>query len=147
MLYWQSHWFTFQSWKGDRNTITNYDRNRKSYTIFREENSFHPFAKHCECSVFIGMLFSTHLFFKDSRLKQMNYRSLWISATRGTKQTEWPLQLFSHIFPRIDLHINEDQRSFFEKFPFREEVTLFLLCLFFKYILVYINYDLAAVAT
>ena len=29
-----------------------------SYTIFRKENWFCPFAKHCECTVFIGM-FST----------------------------------------------------------------------------------------
>ena len=37
-----------------------------SYTIFREENWFCPYGKHCECTVFIGMLLSIHLFFKDS---------------------------------------------------------------------------------
>ena len=61
--------------KSDRNAITNYDLTG-SYTIFRKENWFCPFAKHCECTVFIGMLLSTHLFFKDHQLKQMNYRGL-----------------------------------------------------------------------
>ena len=91
-----------------------------SYTIFRKENWSCSFAKHCECSVFIEMLLSTHLFFKDSQLKQMNYRSLWFSVTCGIKETEWPLQLSTYIFPRIDLRI-EDQRSFFGKFPFLKE--------------------------
>ena len=119
VFHWQCDWFTFRSWKVIATQLLIMIVTG-SYTIFRKENWLCPFAKHCECTVFIGMLLSTHLFFKDSQLKQMNYRGLWFSVTRGAKQTEWPLQLSTHIFPRIHLR-NEDQRSFFGKFPFLKE--------------------------
>jgi len=50
----------------------------------------------------MGMLLSAHLLAKTSQQEQMNYPLVCFSATRGTKQTQWTLQLSSHIFPRID---------------------------------------------
>ena len=138
VLYWQSHWFTFQSWKGDRNTITNYDSNRKLHNIQRRElilsiwKALPVHGVHRNVTQYSPVL-------QRFSAKTNEFWSLWISATRGTKQTEWPPQLCTHIFPRILICVMKDQRSFFAKFPFREEVTVFLICLFFKYFLVYIN--------
>ena len=117
VLYWQSRWTTFQSWKGDRNTITNYDRNRKLHNIQRREfisslcKTLRVLSAHRNVTQYSPVL-------QRFSAKTNECWSLWISATRGTKQTEWPPQLSTHIFPRTDLR-NEDQRSFFGKFPFR----------------------------
>ena len=116
VLYWQSHWFTFQSWKGDRNTITNYDSNRKLHNIQRRElilsiwKTLRVYGVHRNVTQYSPVL-------QRFWAKANEFWSLWISATRGTKQTEWPPQLSTHIFPRIDLR-NEDQRSFLGNFPF-----------------------------
>ena len=55
---------------------------RDSYSRFRRKDKwFSPFAKHCERMVFIGMLLSTHLLFKDSQQKQMDDHLVWFEAT------------------------------------------------------------------
>ena len=91
-----------------------------SYTIFREENSFHPFAKHCECSVFIGMLLGTHLFFKDSRLKQMNFEfQLLVAQSKLSDPRSCPLISFQEL-----ICVMKTKGHFSGNFPF-VEVTVF----------------------
>ena len=52
-----------------------------SSTIFRKDEWFSPFEKHCEYMVFIGMLLDTDLLFKDSQQKQMDDHLIWFAAT------------------------------------------------------------------
>ena len=51
------------------------------YTIFRNDKWCSPFAEHCECMVFIGVLLATHLLFKDSQQKWMDDHSVWFAAS------------------------------------------------------------------
>ena len=55
-----------------------------SYTIFRKENWFSPFAEHLKCTVFIGMLLSTHLLFKGSQ-----HISKWMIARFDLARGKW----------------------------------------------------------
>ena len=55
---------------------------RDSYSRLRRKDKW--FAKHCEWTVFIGMLLSTHLLFKDSQNKWMitwfDLKLRWLKA-------------------------------------------------------------------
>ena len=53
--------------------------------------------------MFIGVLLSTHLLFKDTQQKQTLNHLAWIAAAVAQMQTKWTLQLSYSIFPRIDL--------------------------------------------
>ena len=106
VLYWQCHWFTFQSWKKwSQPTITNYDCNRKLLDIQKRQLIL-SICKTLRVSGVHRNKLSTHLFFKDSQLKEINYRPLWFSVTRGTKQTEWPVQRHNdprpQMIPKLD---------------------------------------------
>ena len=132
LLYWQYHWSTFQSWKGDRNTITNYDRNEKLRNIQRRElissicKTLRALSVHRNVSQYSPVLqrFSA----KTIEL------SLALNLSYSWHKANWvtPASALS-IFPRIDLPINKDQRSFFGNFPFVKKwlfscfVSLFFL--------------------
>ena len=64
--------------------------------------------------IFIGVRISTHLLLKDSQ--QKGEWSLGAASYRGWKQTEWNLQLSSHIFSRTDLRNKADEKSMFRNF-------------------------------
>ena len=49
--------------------------------LSEKDKQFSPFAKHCECMLFIGLLLGTHLLFKDCQQKQMDDHLLWLAAT------------------------------------------------------------------
>ena len=65
--------------------------------------------------MFIGVVFSTHLLLRDSQQKQMDDSSVLFAATVAQSKLSKLCRLISRIFPRIDLH-KENERSFGE-FP------------------------------
>ena len=69
--------------------------------------------------MFIGVVFSTHLLLKDSQQKQMEDRLVLIAATEAQSKLSNLCGLLSRIFPRIDLH-QENERSF-GKLPFHNQ--------------------------
>ena len=69
--------------------------------------------------MFIGVVFSTHLLLKGSQQKQMDDRLVLFAATVAQSKLSNLCRLLSRIFPRIDLHM-ENERSF-GKFPFHNQ--------------------------
>ena len=63
--------------------------------------------------MFIGVVFSTHLLLKDSQQKQMDDRLVLFAATVAQSKLSKLCRLISLIFPRIDLH-KENETSFGE---------------------------------
>ena len=57
------------------------------------------------------MVFSTHLLLNDSQQKQMDDRLVLFAATVAQSKLSKLCRLVSSIFPRIDLH-KENERSF-----------------------------------
>ena len=55
------------------------------------------------------MVFSTHLLLNDSQQKQIDGPLVLFAATVAQSKL---CRLVSSIFPRIDLHIKENERSF-----------------------------------
>ena len=66
--------------------------------------------------MFFGVVFSTHLLLRESQQKQMDDCSVLFAATVAQSKLSKLCRLLSRIFPRIDLH-KENERSF-GKFPF-----------------------------
>ena len=64
--------------------------------------------------VFIGMLLGTHLLFKDSQQKQMDEHLVRFADTVVESKLSIDSVVSSHIFPRIDLH-KQNERSLFGK--------------------------------
>ena len=63
--------------------------------------------------MFIGVVFSTHLLLKDSQQKQIDERLVLFAATLAQSKLSQLCRLISRIYPRIDLH-KENERSFGE---------------------------------
>ena len=61
--------------------------------------------------MFIGVVFGTHLLLKDSQQKQMDDRLVLFAASVAQSKLSKLGRLLSRIFPRIDLH-EENERSF-----------------------------------
>ena len=63
--------------------------------------------------MFIGVIFRTHLLLKNSQQRQMDDRLVLFAATVTQIKLSKFCRLISRIFPRIDLH-KENERSFGE---------------------------------